>query len=206
MRKGFTLIELLVVIGIIGILAALLFPVFARAREKARQASCLSNIKQLTLAHFIYADDYDERMPPSVQPGNPPSCDRWHEIIQPYLRNSQILRCPSDPKQFLGYGQNYLYITCYWQGPDGGYGYGGCPLALIRTPAETILLADSGRHRLSTGGWSRGMAYVISWAAEPHGYFVYCRHNDMANVSFCDGHAKAQNAAFVTDRDNFDLN
>jgi prepilin-type N-terminal cleavage/methylation domain-containing protein len=71
LKKGFTLIELLVVIAIIAILAAILFPVFARAREKARQASCLSNLKQIALAHMMYAQDYDERMSPECQQPNP---------------------------------------------------------------------------------------------------------------------------------------
>ncbi len=81
MRKGFTLIELLVVIAIIAILAAILFPVFAKAREKARQTSCLSNMKQIGLASMMYAQDYDERLPGSCGPrtdwGVPLPTTRW---------------------------------------------------------------------------------------------------------------------------------
>ncbi len=94
-RRGFTLIELLVVIAIIAILAAILFPVFARAREKARQTSCLSNVKQLSLGVLMYTQDYDERLP---------YCDcnayssgtNWAISTQPYVKNAQIFVCPSD--------------------------------------------------------------------------------------------------------------
>lgn len=95
-RKGFTLIELLVVIAIIAILAAILFPVFAQAREKARATSCLSNAKQLGLAVLMYAQDNDETYPMG--------CDNnwwalnWATTTQPYIKNINILRCPSDSK------------------------------------------------------------------------------------------------------------
>jgi len=97
MRRGFTLIELLVVIAIIAILAAILFPVFAKAREKARQASCLSNVKQMSLALEMYTQDADECLPPmpcgcNYVPGNP-HC--WYPRIQPYIKNTQVTVCPS---------------------------------------------------------------------------------------------------------------
>ena len=88
MRRGFTLIELLVVIAIIAILAAILFPVFAKAREKARQSSCLSNVKQLGLAMMQYAQDYDERLPMYADGGYRYN---WDVAIEPYLKNSQVL-------------------------------------------------------------------------------------------------------------------
>ncbi|MGM0491747.1 MAG: DUF1559 domain-containing protein, partial [Armatimonadota bacterium] len=87
-RTGFTLIELLVVIAIIAILAAILFPVFARAREKARQTSCLSNVKQLMIGVQMYAQDYDERLPRHGFP-------RWTIKIYPYVNNVQVYSCPS---------------------------------------------------------------------------------------------------------------
>ncbi|MBM3498472.1 MAG: DUF1559 domain-containing protein [Armatimonadetes bacterium] len=92
--QGFTLIELLVVIAIIAILAAILFPVFARAREKARQTSCLSNVKQLGLGVMMYCQDYDETYPgyyppwPATVP-SPQGCS-WWEGIYPYVKNYQL--------------------------------------------------------------------------------------------------------------------
>ena len=101
-KRAFTLIELLVVIAIIAILAAILFPVFARAREQARRTSCLSNMKQLNTSMLMYVQDYDETMPfanwrPDVAPWNINQYgSEWQNVIQPYAKNEQILRCPSD--------------------------------------------------------------------------------------------------------------
>ncbi len=116
-RRAFTLIELLVVIAIIAILAAILFPVFARAREKARQASCLSNVKQMGLAALMYAQDYDEM----VVPGEIriPGAQRWMGeggLLLPYVKNVQIFRCPSADgpaasKSFSHDGQSYMSGT-----------------------------------------------------------------------------------------------
>ncbi len=211
MKRGFTLIELLVVIAIIAILAAILFPVFARAREKAKQASCLSNVKQLILATMQYVQDYDECMPASYQPlattipETGGAYTYWYWLLQPYIKNRQVLACPAWSKYFLGYGWNYYYLTYAWPG-SGGYGSGGCPVSEIQQPADTIVLADSGAHQVSSGGWSNGMTYVITWSPEPANYYVYLRHSEMGNVGFADGHAKALNQGYVTNRDHFDLN
>ncbi len=103
-RRGFTLIELLVVIAIIAILAAILFPVFAQAREKARSTSCLSNFKQVALAHLMYVQDNDEKLAPFMWgPGdggfsyNPATCFTWPQMVQPYVKSWPLFRCPSDP-------------------------------------------------------------------------------------------------------------
>ena len=101
MRKGFTLIELLVVIAIIAILAAILFPVFARAREQARKTSCLSNLKQIGLASHMYAQDYDELFPVDNHICNPHL--RLLNEIMPYVKNYQIFYCPSAVKMRMSY-------------------------------------------------------------------------------------------------------
>src|ERR1700712_1940336 len=93
-KKGFTLIELLVVIAIIAILAAILFPVFAQAREKARQSSCASNMKQMSLAVIQYAQDYDESYPTGLQSGW--YAASWAYNVQPYIKSVDVFRCPSD--------------------------------------------------------------------------------------------------------------
>src|SRR5579872_2989978 len=100
-RKGFTLIELLVVIAIIAILAAILFPVFAQAREKARGISCLSNLKQAGLAYAMYTQDYDETTPLQNSPITQRDANKfavsggyWYMLIQPYVKNWQLMVCP----------------------------------------------------------------------------------------------------------------
>ncbi len=107
--RAFTLIELLVVIAIIAILAAILFPVFAQAREKARQTACLSNMKQIGIGLIMYSSDYDEQYPPS-QLGSGALLVSWPQIMQPYIKNEQVFVCPSsapggippDPKLIFG--------------------------------------------------------------------------------------------------------
>ena len=94
-KNAFTLIELLVVIAIIAILAAILFPVFGRARENARRTSCQSNLKQMGLGIMQYTQDYDERMVPCNQT-NSGSSMPWMSMVQPYLKSKQIFRCPSN--------------------------------------------------------------------------------------------------------------
>jgi len=96
-RTGFTLIELLVVIAIIAILAAILFPVFARARAKAQQATCLANVKQLTLGALMYADDYGQVLAPARNGAGGLSMMFWGQMIYPYLKNYMIQVCPNNP-------------------------------------------------------------------------------------------------------------
>jgi prepilin-type N-terminal cleavage/methylation domain-containing protein/prepilin-type processing-associated H-X9-DG protein len=123
-RRGFTLIELLVVIAIIAILAAILFPVFAQAREKARQASCMSNTKQIGIAVMQYAQDWDECHPgvwfgpvsgsPWSQPSNDTVYYKWMDAVYPYVKNEQVFTCPSD-------GVNKKYV---FRNRDKSNGYG----------------------------------------------------------------------------------
>lgn len=193
-RRGFTLIELLVVIAIIAILAAILFPVFARAREKARQSSCLSNVKQIALSTMMYSQDYDERMPLKYfttgvsgaikyPGGNSSAHSIWPLPVYPYINNIQIFNCPSYSFKWSG---NYSGTSAY-----GISDYiDGAALADIDEPAATILTAD-------TFTEEDGMSYRISRTISltPGGKVraaVSDRHNGGANFGFCDGHAKWQ--------------
>jgi prepilin-type N-terminal cleavage/methylation domain-containing protein/prepilin-type processing-associated H-X9-DG protein len=125
-RKGFTLIELLVVIAIIAILAAILFPVFAQAREKARAASCLSNVKQLGLAMLMYAQDYDETFVGSYSyPNTWGQCPMfmWMDLIHPYVKNTQLFACPSAPNRNFtrdGARLNCAPLAAMWGTPELG--------------------------------------------------------------------------------------
>ncbi len=208
-RNGFTLIELLVVIAIIAILAAILFPVFAKAREKARQAACLSNQKQFALAALMYTQDFDEATPPVRHVASTPgriygNLRYWMEEIIPYVKNEDIQRCPSADSINWGkwyaysgsvgtdfycdYGCNtYLerpweYIKYYYLHSD----VWGSKLAKITIPAETILLTDSS---VFFAGWwgetpstgdARGMGDETLAGAQ--------RHGGVLNVAWCDGH------------------
>ncbi len=153
-RKGFTLIELLVVIAIIAILAAILFPVFARAREKARQSSCLNNCKQIGLAIMQYLQDYDEFLPFFCMTNNvsvpwtvlPQYSYRnwllWANQIYPYVNNTQVFVCPSRPEDAMGY--SYNMNLGYWGNHATRTGpiYDGVRLSTIPYPAQTCMVID----------------------------------------------------------------
>jgi prepilin-type N-terminal cleavage/methylation domain-containing protein/prepilin-type processing-associated H-X9-DG protein len=142
-RTGFTLIELLVVIAIIAILAAILFPVFAQAREKARQTSCLSNSKQIGLALLMYVEDYDEQFPSGrYNPYYPNAADYgkgWAGQAYPYTKNAQIFKCPDDATgQVSGSG-----ITLWPMSYVYNYNVATHPsLASLNAPAGTVVLAE----------------------------------------------------------------
>ena len=109
-HRGFTLIELLVVIAIIAILASILFPVFSRAREKAREASCRSNLRQIGLAIQMYGSDYDDLLPLANSRPSSDGPPGIHDVLSPYTRNQQIFRCPSDrDKMWQSEGTSYDY-------------------------------------------------------------------------------------------------
>lgn len=203
-KQGFTLIELLVVIAIIAILAAILFPVFARAREKARQASCTSNLKQLALAEHMYVQDYDEKFP-NFNAG-PPRYERWDVLILPYIKNEQLYRCPSEytsgGRAVSTYGMNVRLMD-----PQAS----GWPsilvnpnLAAVQQPANVLLLADR-----NTEGWARQVRHgnVIGGfsivSREYHFSNTFdLRHNEGDNIAFVDGHVKWYRTKSLNDKYN----
>jgi prepilin-type N-terminal cleavage/methylation domain-containing protein/prepilin-type processing-associated H-X9-DG protein len=188
-RRGFTLIELLVVIAIIAILAAILFPVFARAREKARQTSCLSNTKQIGLGFMMYAQDYDERLPAARVYG----IGDWYNFIGPYVKNTDLFYCPSKKGNWPGYGVPWPNVMT-----DGGLGSQarGCSLGAVDAPADALLFTES---EFVSGG---AVIYVYSLKVVPYGTSgdgveyarnllpVPGRHSGGNNVAFFDGHSK----------------
>ena len=142
--SAFTLIELLVVIAIIAILAAILFPVFAKVREKARQTSCASNEKQLGLGFAQYMQDYDESFPAGR--ADMFFCGGWAHQVMPYLKSTGIYKCPDDPTTYLNW-QPVSYLindTLIGDGNRDSTGWGhGAPLASLNAPANTVMLCEA---------------------------------------------------------------
>jgi prepilin-type N-terminal cleavage/methylation domain-containing protein/prepilin-type processing-associated H-X9-DG protein len=198
-RRGFTLIELLVVIAIIAILAAILFPVFAQAREQARKTACLSNVKQIALAINMYRSDWDSAGPFAGWTPIPHFETEWQFTIQPYLKNAGVLRCPSDSVSFDVRPVSYIYnnMVCYL----------GAPIrdAEIDRPAEVVVLWDG--HGPEQSGQEKPPVPVNGQLYSPAMYREYTqwgqeakwladsryglpRHNGGGNVIYMDLHVK----------------
>ena len=201
MQRGFTLIELLVVIAIIAILAAILFPVFARAREKAVSQSCLSNVKQLALGCLMYASDWDGKFPKKTTGAAAPiacpfsddgvteySYIFWMDMIFPYVKNEQLFVCPARPKG-TGYRSGYGINREFDLANSGN----GLRDVEIKKPAEFVLLADRNSH----WGFTTRVYWWYPWAVPGKYYWIWHstagsgpKHMRGINVAFADGHAK----------------
>jgi len=207
-KRGFTLIELLVVIAIIAILAAILFPVFARARENARRASCQSNLKQIGLGIMQYTQDYDEKLPPArntVQGTNVV----WHWMVQPYVKSIQLFKCPSNtdnnnlgntPAAALGIPaipRSYVANGSGGGTPvvpapatlrpmnQEGTGISGAALSAVETPATTLLVGETRDND------DQKFYDATSQVSTGAGNSRLTNHLGMSNWLFADGHVKA---------------
>lgn len=210
-KKGFTLIELLVVIAIIAILASILFPVFARARENARRSSCMNNLKQIALGMMQYTQDYDEKNPRVNLASDSQSSDEnprgWADALRPYLKSTQIFQCPSETNQppvgtnrprFSGVSATVAGYTDYWMNRQASQQ----SIVAFDFPAQTVLYGDGGHGAHSfynVNGFTMDTATQAndcpttatappSLAIIPHGGNV--RHLGGTNFAFADGHVK----------------
>ncbi len=195
--SGFTLIELLVVIAIIAILAAILFPVFARARENARKSTCQSNLKQISTAGLMYVQDYDERYPaPYIHhgtSGDPNVLRFWPFQFEPYMKNSGVILCPSNswtytysnPDFIASYAINNVSQNRLGQSSPS---MGGCTAAQIGDVAGTIWITQTTSAEIF-GPWS-GDPDPLIFTERGAQSRVWEGHMDGTNYLFADGHVK----------------
>ncbi len=200
-KTGFTLIELLVVIAIIALLAAILFPVFARARESARRASCLSNLKQIGIGLAQYTQDFDERLP-SWYVYDTAYRYVWADSVQPYVKSTQIFRCPSHVNTVdttLGFlGEDSFTATNFTDSSKllsyavNGWAFAGSTsgegihIARVQQPASTFIVGEGKETTLNNGP----ISYGLHWKSGIGEGDIPERHFDGSNYLFVDGHAK----------------
>ena len=212
-RAAFTLIELLVVIAIIAILAAILFPVFARARENARRSSCQSNLKQIGLGVLQYVQDYDEKYPPSVSNGSTPFVS-WPVLVQPYLKSTQLFACPSNTSNTLNMNNTGATIPLSYAcngtgnagaaaadvpGPVGSRpmnqallgttAYGGASLAAMDSSSTTLLVGEFTNANGGTDNTEKFSNPTTHISSNTQNHLT--NHLGMSNWLYADGHVKS---------------
>ena len=174
--RGFTLIELLVVIAVIAILAAILFPVFAKARERGRQTACLNNVKQIGLGVSLYMQEWDDTYPIAAHKDEDKP-HAWVEQFYSYVRTRNLNACPSDS----GFEEEPLHTTSYFMNV---YFNGGISMADVPEPARTIYMAESAETR-------KGDHYHPNLGvARMEEELARTRHGGGTNYLFADTHAK----------------
>lgn len=208
-RKAFTLIELLVVISIITVLAAILFPVFARARGNARRTSCLSNLKQIGLGIMQYVQDYDETYPMALNYDAPSNTQRWIDTIQPYVKSHQVFMCPSgydNGPSNANYGANQ-HILVFSGGDEPTDNQ--IKVASVESASTIYMVMDFGTYFARVSNVASASGSGSKWTYLPGmgeagaacnitATAVYDRISDCergrhfggVNVTFADGHAK----------------
>jgi prepilin-type N-terminal cleavage/methylation domain-containing protein/prepilin-type processing-associated H-X9-DG protein len=190
-RKGFTLIELLVVIAIISILASMIFPVYSRARENARRASCMSNMRQFGIAIQMYTQDYDAKYPGSYKGVlDTTSMVKWSEILQPHIKSRQIFRCPTEVATVDDpYAYNGIFINNEPQGL-GAADYAVSESA-VPDPTRTIMVVDGEKFFVPP-------PIPATAAVDDNLNIVSKRHLEGANVLWADGHVKWNRKDYLT--------
>jgi prepilin-type processing-associated H-X9-DG protein/prepilin-type N-terminal cleavage/methylation domain-containing protein len=212
-RMGFTLVELLTAIGIISLLAALLFPSFNRAREMARRTTCQSNLKQIGLGLMQYVQDYNNAMPDAEDGDDATALEAtWMDKVQPYVKNEQIFTCPTDsdleykqstPGMYGGYGINQAYYASddyEKRSPTSEFSTEisvprSIKMQSIRMPSTTVWVGDSTDYVIgwpdTTPAITTGSRAYRTLGDPDQDYMAAERHARRVNILWCDGHVKA---------------